>query len=181
MQMQQLAARETLRERLTRFMRERAARSVREAKSRPPPPTLDQLVVEDARAVADEIAAVDRRLAEIDRLLKARPAAGAWGGADYESQELASERHRLRDVRRDIEADQACPVAFDRDGRPLDAHWRVVRRARARELRESYWAEAEAARAEGDHRRARQLRLDALRARQLAEVELRWRTVPHYW
>lgn len=175
--MLQQRPRETLRERLTRFMHERRARARAEAAKRKPPPTLAQLRVEDQKAIDAELAAIDRRIAEIDRVA----AGAAPGSVSYELQEIASERVRLRDLREDIERDRSHPISRDRDGNALDARLRMIRRQRAAELRESCWRQAERSRAEGDHREARRWRLDALRARHLAEHEFGWRQkLTHY-
>jgi hypothetical protein len=175
----QQQTRETLRERLTRFMRERAARAQAEAAQRKPLPSARALGIEDQRAIDAEIKAVEVRQADIARVLE-RAAPGSR--ASYEDQELRSEYARLHDLRQDIERDRANPITHDRDGRPLDAHWRMVRRHRAADLRASCWRQAERARAEGDHREARRWRLDALRSRHLAEHEFGWRPkLATYW
>jgi hypothetical protein len=152
------------------------------------------MIVEDQRAVSDELRAIDRRIADIDKQLSHPQPAGvavasrlfaggrAIGGGhtSYEAQEFAVERRQLFALRRDIESDQTRPVTRDGDGNPLDVRSRLIRRGRAANLRDQAWREAERARAEGDHRRARQLRFDALRARHLAETELGWRPQVHY-
>lgn len=151
-----------------------------EAKSRPAPPTLEEMIAADAKAVADELKAIDARISQIDKMLATPARPSLWGGASYETQECKAERSQLRDLRREIEADLTCPIDRDRDGQPLDVRWRMIRKHRAAELRESYWRSSEAARAESDHRRARRLRFSSLRGRHEAEAELGWRNLTTY-
>lgn len=146
------------------------------------PPTLAQAVEQDRRDVEDELKAIDRRVAQIDEALATPARPSMWGGQSFEMQELRSERQQLRDLRREIEADLVAPIAHDRAGRPLDVRDRMIRRQRAADLRESCWRQAEMYRAQGMHREARRWRLDALRARHLAESELGWRpSLATYW
>lgn len=146
------------------------------------PPTLAEAEAADQKAIADELRAITARIRAIDQFLAlSAKSTNVWGsGADYETQELRSERQSLCALRAEIEDDQRNPITHARDGAPLDARWRAIRRERTLSLRRSYWEAAEAARAEGDHRRARRLRLDSLRARHLAEAEMNWRNLSTY-
>jgi hypothetical protein len=138
-----------------------------------PTPTLAAMKTIDREAVHLELKAVDQRLRDIADLFgRTRP-----GVISYEDQELNVEYKQLFDIRRDIRDD----IESDRDGRPLDVRQRLIRRERAATIRATCWEQAEAARREGDHRRARRHRLDALRARHLAESELGWRNLTTYW
>ena len=86
----QLQVRETLRERLTRFMRENAARRQAAESRRPKPPTERQMIAEDQCAVADELGAIDRRLADIDKQLNGPRPAGVVAAAATRSRSWPS-------------------------------------------------------------------------------------------
>jgi hypothetical protein len=153
----------------------------------PEPTRADAIVVrrraarierEHAEIVAKEIVAVDARVAEVDKLL-------AQFGRDsrsYAAQELAAEKRQLRELRVMLQLDRTTgPILTDRNGRGIDDRTRRYVKFRARELAESYWRAAERDAAAGDHREARRHRLDALRARMIAEDEARLRgTVPGF-
>jgi len=123
------------------------------------------------QTVTREIEVIDERISLID----ARFAASRPGIVTDEALEATAERRQLKELRRDLESEIDRPTLIDREGRQLTAHDRAMVRARARELAESFWVNAERAAAEGDHRRARNLRRDALRSRQIAEMEVGWR------
>ncbi|MQA64499.1 MAG: hypothetical protein GEU76_01135 [Alphaproteobacteria bacterium] len=135
------------------------------------PPSLKQVKIEDQQAVKAELRAIDQRLADIASTLgRTRP-----GEHDYESQELELEYRALFDLRRTTRDDLEHPLT-------LDVRQRLIRRARTIALRESAWAQSEKFRAEGLYREARRWRLDALRARTLAEAEMNLRQHPGtYW
>lgn len=117
---------------------------------------------------------VEGEVTEIDRHIGAVEARLARIGQDvrsFEAQELRSEQDALAALRAEVAADLQRPITLDRDGRPITDQMRAFVRLRTKETRESLWRNAEKAAAEGDHRRARQLRHDALRARHLAEHE----------
>lgn len=129
------------------------------------------------QTVEREIKLIDERISLID----ARFAASRSGIVTDETIEATAERRQLREMRRDLENEIERPTLINRDGRELTAHDRAVVRARAKELTEILWINAERAAAEGDHRRARTLRRDALRSRQIAEMESGWRgSLPGY-
>jgi hypothetical protein len=141
----------------------------------PPPTRADEVAA--ARRASERrlahVAIVEAELEALDahaRTVDARLASSAVG--DYEMRELEAERRQLRALRAEIEADRNSPIAQDRDGRPLSDRMLRYIRTRAKELRDQSWRSAALAAAAGDHRRARQLRHDALRARHLSEREM---------
>jgi hypothetical protein len=111
-----------------------------------------------------EVAAVDARLAEIESEL-AQSSGYIWlRMGQQEHRELRVERAQLRQLRRDLLAEQDAPASQDR---------RVSDRARELAVMERSRAE-QAARA-GEYARARMHRVDALRSRHVAEFEARLR------
>lgn len=134
------------------------------------------------QAVSAEIAAVDRHVGEVARKIEALESTSA---ATYALQEMKAEHRMLGQLRGMLEADLAAgpirTIRTSRDGRELVDRDRAILRMRARELAESMWTAAARADGEGDHRRARMLRIDALRARQIAEYEIGLRpSLPGY-
>lgn len=123
--------------------------------------------------VAAELHEIDKHRQQIEQRLV--------GGPDPAvAQELAAERRQLAALAQMIAADLEGPVR-DRDGRPLADEMRAFLRARTRELREQSWRASAQAAAEGDHRRARRHRVDALRSRHRAEHEAALRpSLPGY-
>lgn len=172
---------ETMRQRLSRFMTDRH-KTIGPSGPPAPLPAAPRLVFADEPDQIAHEAAVGREIAAIDehmRAITARLDSGAAG--DYELAELAAERRALATLRGEIAADLGRPILADRDGKPVSDRMRAFVRARSVELREQCWAAAVRAAAEGDHRRARALRRDALRARHLAEREVHLRgAVPGY-
>lgn len=119
--------------------------------------------------VTQELKDIDRHAAWIEEQLAALGPASGSGRVSYEVQELRSELSQLGALRTEVGADMAAaPIPDDRT--------RAIIRMRTKDMSEQDWRAAEQARAEGDHRRARMCRHDALRARQLAERELGIRT-----
>lgn len=149
-----------------------------------PQPTAAERAETNARVAADhnktveaEVAALDKHAEDVARRVELL----AGTSVTFAEQELRTEARQLRELRMMIEADLDHPITVDRDGRPLDDRDRAICRLRTRELAASKWAEAARADAEGDRRRGRQLRRDALRARQIAEHEAGWRrNLPGY-
>jgi hypothetical protein len=142
---------------------------------------------EHRATIAGEIAALDAHAKRIEKQLGARTppalAVGPGAGAvDYRTQERHVELRQLAQLRRMLEDDLAAgPIRTDRDGREIDDRLRAYLKFRAREIAETAWASAERAESEGDYRRARQERRDALRARLIVEHELHWRSfLPGY-
>jgi hypothetical protein len=121
------------------------------------------MITAELKAVDDHAHTLEQRLTQLA------------GGASFESQESHAELRQLGELRVMIAADLNHPIRTDRHGRQLDDHMRGFIRFRTRELAEQLWANAELAARSGDHRRARQLRRDALRARHLAEHEMHLR------
>jgi hypothetical protein len=150
----------------------------------PPPSRADEIVArrrrsqlerEHSETISKELAAVDARIGEIEKLLVAL-------GADnsYHAQELRGEARQLRELRIMLELDRD-PILTDRDGRELTDRDRAIVRLRARELCESYWAAAARDDACGDYREGRRHRLAAIASRMIAEDEMKLRgTVPGF-
>lgn len=126
-----------------------------------------------------ELIAIDRHIAATKRALgetgQAAPRVGFGAGADYKAQELKAELAALATLRAELIADHAAPITTHRDGRDLSDTDRARRRLRAKELADQFAFAAAKAAAEADHRRARNLRHDALRSRFVAEHEMRLR------
>lgn len=111
---------------------------------------------------------VEREIADCDAhagTIEARIAAAGEG--TFAAQELRRELSAVRSLRADLVRD----LRPDWPGAAATDALREFIAIRARELREQSWHSAERAAAEGDHRRARMLRYDALRSRQIAERE----------
>jgi hypothetical protein len=133
----------------------------------------DKRLADEHRAtIENEIAVLDRHAADVSRRIENLESTSAAGATSYALQEWRAESRLLRELRAMLVDDIAAgPVRNYRDGRPVDDRDRAILRLRAKELRDSGWAAANRADAEGDRRRARQQRIDALRARQIAEHE----------
>lgn len=123
---------------------------------------------EHRATVAAELAAIDAHADWIREQLGENTGPDA-GLRSFQDQELAAELRQLGLLRVEIEADTASPA-------PADDRMRAIVRARSKELAEQFWRGAGRAAAEGDHRHARQLRHDALRAQRVAERESGIRT-----
>jgi hypothetical protein len=148
-----------------------------------PPPTFTHFDGYEIAAPSDqsrhaEIALAHRRMVELELVLVDSHAASVrkrlqtlGASQSYERQECAAELAMLESLRAALEADSDKPLTHARDGKPLDPRMREFLRARAKELAEQLWREGTRAAAAGDHRRARRLRLDSLRARHIAELE----------
>jgi hypothetical protein len=179
-----LMPREPLRDRLSRRMTEQKNAKLAAAEKNPRPRvrSAKAKAVDDQRAVKDELRAVDQHAAVLRRQMEKRPegpaAFGLWG--DERRHELEVELRQLAALRKEIKHDVENPIMRDRDGRPLTARQRAFGRMRTREIAEQLWKQAARAESAGEHRRARRCRLDALRARQLAEGELGLRRVRGY-
>ncbi len=120
--------------------------------------------------VSAEIAALDRHGRDVDARLEMIESTSA--APTYLVQELRSERRQLIQLRQMLESDlRDGPITTSRDGRKSTDRDRGFVRFRARELRDSYWAQAEKLSSSGQHREARSRRIDALRARMIAEHE----------
>ena len=119
-----------------------------------------------------ELAALDRHASDVGARIEALEGASI---PTFALQEFRRERRMLLELRAMLAEDLDHPIMVDRDGHALTARDRKIAAARAGELRESKWAAATRAAGEGDHRRARMLRVDSLRSRQIAEMELHWR------
>lgn len=135
---------------------------------------LSQIEREHREVVEAELLAIDAHCKFIEKL--------GVGAGSYADQERRAELHQLRALHVMLKDDMAAgPIARDRGGRPINEHVRAFIRVRARELAEQLWFSAGRAEAEGDHRRARHERRDALRARMIAEYEMGWRpSLPGY-
>lgn len=170
---------EPLGDRLRRRMRERKARKLAEAAKLPArrEPTERTMAVEDQKAVQAELRAIDARMAEIEALLGQPTPRSTFGvnAPSYRENELRAELGELAYQRREIESDLERPINRWPDGRPLTARDRAYRRTRTREIAENDWAMSDRAEREGDHRRARRLRCNSLRARHIAEFEMHLR------
>lgn len=126
------------------------------------------------KTVAAEVKALDARVAEIDARLKVTP-----DRVDtYEKREAVSERRQLVELRGELEAESDKPILRHQDGSEVSDRDRAIVKVRTRELRDGLWANAERDAAAGDHRQARQRRVDALRSRHLAEAEQKLRKAP---
>lgn len=156
-----LMPRESLRDRLSRRMTENkeakleAAKKTRVRSER-------RLDHDDARTVVAELAAIDAHAAILRKQIEKRPEG---------THEIATELRQLAALRNEIARDDIPPMRFP-SGEPLTDRQRAFRQMRGRELKEQIWKQAARAQSEGDHRRARRCRLDALRARHLAEHEM---------
>jgi hypothetical protein len=163
-----------MRERLTRFMRDRRKLIGPTAHARPVSDrgTAPSIFCDGPEYVAHR-GTVEAEIAKVDR--HARAVAGqlavVGAGGSFERQELHAELRQLAVLRAELVAELDRPICGTRDGRPITDQMRAHVRARTAELREQGWHAADRAEREGDHRRARQLRRDALRARALAEHE----------
>lgn len=119
----------------------------------------------NAAVVGEHNIAVRVELHEIDKHTKMVEARlGTAGIGNYEAQELSAELRMLRTLRAEVEGERDRPIMMTDDKRAFI-------RARAAELRESYWHAAERCSRAGDHREARRCRVDAVRARHVAEHE----------
>lgn len=167
-----LMQKESFTDRQRRRMRERKAAKLAEAAKAPKPKALSPKAAaianerEWSATINSELAAIDRHRSALEDRLARLPE------GSYERQELQRELGALAALRREIEHDRDRPITRRPDGRDLDDRDRAIRRMRAQEIAENLWAAAERAQTEGDYRRARQLRHDSLRARQVAEFEL---------
>ena len=122
------------------------------------------------QTVKDEIAALDKHTSDVADRIEALSSMSTT--PDYALQEYRSEYRMLVQLRGMLESDLASgPIRTDRDGREVDDRLRAIVRLRAKEVREAKWESAARADAEGDRRRARTLRIDALRSRHLSEHE----------
>lgn len=174
---------EPLRDRLRRRMRERKAANQAAAKkprrvrprSRKSPEAVDQ------DTIREELEAIDRHQCALEAQLggpASAPHLVVGIGANPRTsrdRELRAEVSRLGLLKREIAADAEKPITANRNGELLTDRERSFRRMRTAELRDQYWHAAERAEREGDHRRARQLRHDALRSRHIAEYEMHLR------
>ena len=113
-----------------------------------------------------ELAAIDHRREDIAQYL----AADAANVHSYRHQELRIESTQLLMLKREISRDLG---SYPRAKIPTH---REYIRSRAQSLREQLWRTAERLAASGEHRLARQRRVDALRARHLSEHEIGLRT-----
>ena len=173
-----LESESSLSRRLRRRMVERKAARLTELADQPvcEPATDRALAVAYERRVRNELRAIDghaKALAkQLERSAEPRQLLGAVAARDYRQQELATELAELAGLRKEIEGDLINKVMSYADGRPMDERAHARRRFRAREIAENKWSAAERAERAGEHRRARQLRHDALRARHIAEFEM---------
>jgi len=175
-----LMQREELGDRLRRRMTEKKAAKMAAAKKRPRrhEPSAKEFAILDIKDIKNEIAAIDRRAAEIRRQLGEQPSPGQVFGVDvrgYRDQELRAELGPLLTLKREVQNDLEHPITSGRDGKPLTVRERTFRRMRTQELREQLSWQAERAEAESDFRRSRQLRHDALAARRIVEWEMKLR------
>ena len=142
------------------------------------PPASEPPPEHNAAVIGEHNVIIRIELHQIDmhrETVAARLAALASDAGSFQCQELRAELRQLAELRSMIAADLDKPTTRDRDGRPLTDKMRAFLKARTAELRDSYWRSAESAAREGDHRRARHLRRDALRSRHLAEHEMHLR------
>lgn len=136
-----------------------------------------QAATDHEKIVRAEIDALDRHAADVTRRIEALESTSR--APDYALQELQAERRQCRELRAMLEDDRNTgPIRADRDGRLIDARLHAIIRMRAREIAANNWAAAARADGAGQRREARQLRVDALRARHLAEFELKLRNAP---
>lgn len=128
-----------------------------------------------ARKVVEEIENIDARIHEID----ARFAASRPDIQSYEANEARAERRMLKELRAMIEADE--PATAPPGGPPVDARTRATIEHRAQGMRRDFWEAAERFASAGEFREARRKRVDALRARLVAEYEMGLRSsLPGY-
>jgi len=172
-----LLPREPLRDRLARRMTERKAAKMAKprARVRLDKHEEDALARTDARVVIDELQAIDAHAAVLKKQIEKRPGGPAVFGLDERTHEIEIELRELAALRNEIARDDIPPMRFP-SGEPLTDRQRSFRLMRSKELKEQIWKQAEMAARVGDHRRARRCRLDALRARHLAEHEMKLRT-----
>jgi hypothetical protein len=114
--------------------------------------------------VAAEVAACEERIAELSGRIAVTPATVA----SAEFYEARREVRLLKELVEDLRADTE-PVTAYPSGRRVTAEVRRALAARARSYAADKFEQAERCAAEGDHRRATRLRVDALRARQVVE------------
>jgi hypothetical protein len=128
--------------------------------------------------VCAEIVVLDERVRAIDdRLAKLEPGRSL----SEEDTEIGVEKRILHALRADLLADMAEGPAFaDLDGKPVGPERMAYIMHRARECRSDYFDQAARAAAQGDHRAARQWRVEGLRARHVALEESRIRRVSRY-
>jgi hypothetical protein len=147
---------------------------------RPEPPTptrADEVIAAKRRTEVEREhrQMIEGELAEIDkhaRAVEARLATLAAHLRSFEAQELHRELGMLRELRRAIEGELDRPIMRTAEGREVDDRLRAIVRARTAMLRDSYWRAAERDAASGLHREARRHRVDACRARHVAEHEI---------
>lgn len=177
---------ESLRERLQRFMRDRHKLVGRSA---PPAPTGALVAAQGhdrevdrhhGEIVATELRALERHAADVARRIEALESTSRT--PSFALMELRAEYRMCHELRSMLESDRAAgSIRTDRDGREVTERDRSIVSARAQELRELKWSQATRCDAAGECREARQLRVDALRSRMIAEFELRWRqSLPGY-
>jgi hypothetical protein len=154
-----------------RFLRRIAAgiRTVGPSGPSQPRPEAPQFVlggepasIELGAAIAVEMAEIAKHCEQLEQRLVGAVAPG-------EEMELRAELRQLAALRQTIIADR--PILADRDNQPISDQMRGFLRARAVENKGRSWTAAERASAEGDHRRARRHRVNALRGRHIAEYE----------
>lgn len=120
-------------------------------------------------------AALRQRLSDIDDR-RAEIAKRNLDDGSFEAQELSAESAKLSELRRMTLAEIESPTIAI-----TDAHTLRIITLRAREMREHLQFAAERAQAAGDHRTARQKRIDAMRSWDLAEYDLgHRRALPGY-
>ena len=131
----------------------------------------DELTRKHREMVNSEIAALDKHADIVRQHIEALESSSR-GASSFMLQEMKREHRLLSELRQMLEIDRdAGRIRIDKNRNAVDDHARAYIRFRASELREQAWAAAEREARAGEHRAAVAHRIDALRARMLAEFE----------